>query len=54
MQGVYTEGQVTIITPYGEQLRILQQEAANFMTPILSDRDQEEMGLFTKTEVCIR
>jgi hypothetical protein len=47
VQGAYKPGQISVITPYGEQLRLLQQEAAKFTTAVVNERDDDDYGNIT-------
>ena len=40
----YEDGEVTILTPYVGQLRLLRQEVSKYMTAVVNDRDAADLA----------
>jgi len=48
----YKEGEITILTPYVGQLRLISQAVAKYMDVLIGDSDNEQLALLVGSQIC--
>ena len=48
----YKEGEITILTPYVGQLRLISQAVAKYVDILIGDSDNEQLALLVGCQIC--